>query len=105
MKTIVGIFKSVSKAKEAIDTLKASGLDADNIQLISKYALLTDEESSVYVDPNANIFNLDNNGLDVPLGEEVNAAFNGEMFTKKMQSILTNTSNSGDIKATIERTE
>ncbi len=106
MRAVIGIFNSENQAVQAIETLKSSGINIDNIQLISKYSLLReDEASAALVDPNANIFSLDNNGLDVPLGEEMDATLARETFTTKLNTILFNTINDNDVQATIARAE
>jgi hypothetical protein len=105
MKPVIGIFNSESKANEVIDTLKASGLDANAIKLISKNVLLrADDEPPGYVDPNANIFNQDHNGIDIPLGEE-NIVFDSVSFADKIQSILSGIMDSSQLQSTIQRAE
>ncbi|MEO7801167.1 MAG: hypothetical protein ABIR81_04170 [Ginsengibacter sp.] len=105
MKAIIGIYNSEIKAREAVAKLVETGVKGDYIQLLSKYAWANENgEPLVVVDPNANIFNLDHNGLDVPFAEDIDAA-DGNIFKKKLTAILSNTALNADAAIMLERAE
>ena len=104
MKAIIGIYNSELKARETIEKLVEAGVNGDYIQLLSKYAFSYENgEPSVVIDPNANIFALDHNGLDVPLTDDDDLT-TGNVFKNKVSRILSNTMDDDKTKM-LERVE
>ncbi len=78
------------------------------IQTISKYSMMPDaDDADVYVDPNANLFNQDHNGLDVPFTSEKYVELNKEdiSFTNKLQIIFANALEKGEVQNSLQMAE
>lgn len=104
MKAVIGIYNSELKARKAVEKLVDAGVNGDHIQLLSRYAWSYENaEPSTLVDPNANIFSLDHNGLDVPFTEESDSSGNN-IFRNKLNAILSNSA-TDDISVTLNKAE